>query len=108
MRLHYCLGHLSFKKLTQLALNGKIPKKFAKVPPPKCAGCFFGAMTKLPWHGKESKSSHEIFVATMPGEIVSVNQMVPTEASFFLQLKGTLTMKRYKCATIFVDLLSRL
>ncbi len=25
MRWHYCLGHLSFSKLKQLALNGEIP-----------------------------------------------------------------------------------
>jgi hypothetical protein len=91
------------EKLKQLALNGKIPRKFAKVPPPKCAGCLFGVMTKLPWRGKESKSSHEVFVATKPGETVSVNQMVSTKAGFFAQLKGVLTKKRYKCATIFVD-----
>jgi hypothetical protein len=103
MQWHYCLGHLSFEKLKQLALNGEIPKKFAKIAPPKCAGCLFGAMTKLPWHGKESKSSHKVFVATKPGETVSVNQMVSTEAGFFAQLKGTLTKKHYKCATIFVD-----
>jgi hypothetical protein len=60
-------------------------------------------MTKLPWHGKESKSSHEVFVATKPGETVSVNQMVSTKAGFFAQLKGTLTKKHYKCTTIFVD-----
>jgi hypothetical protein len=46
---HYRLSHLSFLKLKQLALNGKIPKKLAKVLPPKCAGCLFGAMTKHPW-----------------------------------------------------------
>jgi hypothetical protein len=34
--------------------------------------------------------------------------MVSTEAGFFAQLKGTLTMKCYKCATIFVDHFSRL
>jgi hypothetical protein len=49
MQWHYRLGHLTFPKLKQLALNGKIPKKLAKVPPPNCAGCLFGAMTKLPW-----------------------------------------------------------
>jgi hypothetical protein len=48
MQLHYHLGHLSFQKLKQLALNGKIPKKLSKLKPPKCAGCVFGAMTKLP------------------------------------------------------------
>jgi hypothetical protein len=54
MRWHYQLGHLTFPKLKQLALNGEIPKKLAKMLPPKCAGCLFGAMTKLPWQGKET------------------------------------------------------
>jgi hypothetical protein len=45
MRWHYHLGHLLFKKLKQLALNGEICKKFAKVPLPKCLGCLLGAMT---------------------------------------------------------------
>ncbi len=34
--------------------------------------------------------------------------MVSTEVGFFLQMKGKLTKKRYKCATIFVDHYSRL
>jgi hypothetical protein len=65
-------------------------------------------MTKLPWHGKESKSSHKVFVATKPGETVSVNQMTLTEVGFFAQLKGSPTKKWYKCCTIFVDIYSRL
>jgi hypothetical protein len=48
MRWHYRLGHLSFAKLKQLALNGKIPRRLAKVKPPTCTGCLFGAMTKVP------------------------------------------------------------
>jgi hypothetical protein len=48
MRWHYRLGHLSFSKLKQLALNGGIPRRLAKVKPPACAGCLFGAMTKVP------------------------------------------------------------
>ncbi len=51
MRWHYCLGHLSFTKLKQLALNGEIPRRLAKVKPLACAGCLFGAMTKVPWRG---------------------------------------------------------
>jgi hypothetical protein len=58
MRWHYRLGQLPFVKLKQLALNGEIPKKLAKAKPPKCAGCLFGAMTKIPWCGKETKASH--------------------------------------------------
>jgi hypothetical protein len=108
MRWHYHLGHLTFDKLKQLALNGKIPKKLAHIKPPTCAGCLIGAMTKIPWCVKESKSSHEVFVETKPGETVSVNQMVSTEVGIFAQLKGKLTKKRYRCCTNFVDHYSRL
>jgi hypothetical protein len=108
MQWHYSLGHLSFQKLKQLALNGKIPKKLSKLKPPKCAGCLFGVMTKLPWRGKESSSSHEIFVAAKPGEIVLVHQMESTEVGFFAQLKETLTKKWYRYCTVFVDHFSRL
>jgi hypothetical protein len=108
MRWHYRLGRLSFPSLKAMALNGKIPRKLAKVVPPKCAGCLFGAMTKLPWRGKESKSNHQVFVATKPGECVSVDQMESLQVGFFAQLKGKLTKKRYPGATIFVDHFSRL
>jgi hypothetical protein len=108
MRWHYRLGHLTFAKLKQHALNGEIPKKLAKIKPPKCAGCLFGAMTKISWRGKETKASHEVFIATKPGECVSVDQMASTEVGFFAQMKGKLTKKRYRCATIFVDHFSRL
>ena len=80
------MGHLTFARLKQLALNGKISKKLALINPPKCAGCLFDAMTKIPWHGKESKSSHTVFTATKPGETVSVDQMVSTKVGFFAQL----------------------
>jgi hypothetical protein len=78
-----------------------------KLKPPKCAGCLFGAMTKLPWHSKES-ASHEIFVATKLEVIVSVDQMESSEVGFFAQLKGSLTKKRYRYCTAFVDHFSQL
>jgi hypothetical protein len=108
MLWHYHLGHLSFQKLKQLALNGEIPKKLSKLKPPKCTGCLCGMMTKLPLRSKESASSHKIFVATKPGEIVLVDQMESTEVGFFAQLKGSLTKKRYRYCTVFVDHFSRL
>jgi hypothetical protein len=105
---HYRLGHLSFQKLKQLALNGEIPKKLSKLKPPKCAGCLFGAMTKLPWCGKDSASSHKTFVTTKPAEIVVVDQMESTEVGFFAQLKGSLIKKGYRYFTVFVDHFSQL
>jgi hypothetical protein len=90
---HYHLGHLPFSKLKQLALNGEIPKKLAKARPPKCAGCLFGMMTKIPWRGRDTKASHKVFVATKPGQCVSVDQMTSTEVEFYAQMKGKLTKK---------------
>jgi hypothetical protein len=100
---HYRRGHLPFSKLKQLALNREIPKKLAKVKPPKCAGCLFGAMTKIPWQGKEAKASHKVFIATKPVECISIDQLMSTEVGFYAQMKRKLTKKRYRCATIFVD-----
>ncbi len=108
MHWHYRLGHLPFVKLKQLILNGEIPKKLAKIKPPKCAGCLFGAMTKIPWCGKEIKAFHKVFIATKPGECISINQMTSTEVGFYTQMKGKLTKKHYRCATVFVDHYSRL
>jgi hypothetical protein len=75
MQWHFHLGHHTFPKLKQLALNSKISKKLAKVLPPKCAGCLFGMKTKLPWQGKKTKANHKVFVATNLGECILVNQM---------------------------------
>jgi hypothetical protein len=97
-----------FSKLKKLAIIGKIPKQLAKVKPPVCAGCLFGAMTKIPWRGKEGESNHKVFVATKPGQIVSVNQMISTQVGFIAQLKGGLTKKQYTAATVFTDHYSRL
>ena len=101
MHWHYRLGHLSFPKLKVLAKLGEIPKHLANVLPPVCAGCAFGAMTKVPWRGKEAAKT--LFKATKPGQCVSVDQMISTQVGFFAQLKGRLTNKRYRAATIFVD-----
>jgi hypothetical protein len=108
MRWHYRLEHLAFKNLQQLAHHGEIPKRLVNVRAPRCAGCLFGAMTKVLWRGKEHKSEHTVFVTTKPGECVSVDHLISTERGFFGQAKGTLTKTCYKNATIFVNHYSRL
>ncbi len=106
MRWHYRLGHLALSKLKQLTLNGEIPRRLAKVKPPACMGCLFGAMTKVPWKGREPSS--KVFVATKAGQSGSVDQMISTQVGFIAQLKGTITKKCYTAATIFIDHCSRL
>ena len=64
----------------------EIPKRLSKVKPPFCAGCAFGDMTKQPSRHKGEKKA--IFVATKPGECVSVDQMESTQLGFVAQAKG--------------------
>jgi hypothetical protein len=101
MRWHYPLGHLSFAKLKQLTLNCEILQCLAKVKPPACTGCLFGAMTKIPWRGHETSS--EVFVAAKAGQCVSVDQLVSMQVGLIAQLKGTLTKKHYTAATVYLD-----
>ena len=104
MRWHYRLGHEPFARLKSLAENGEIPKRLACIRPPRCAGCLYGAMTKVPWRSKGQRdSTHPVFAATKPGECVSVDHMQSTEPGFYGQSKGILTKMRYRNATIFVD-----
>jgi hypothetical protein len=84
-----------FRKLKQLARNGKIPTKLANVRPTRCTGCLVGAMTKVPWRTKEQQDNdHAVFATTKPGECISVNHMQSTEPDFYAQAKGALTKSR--------------
>jgi pyruvate/2-oxoacid:ferredoxin oxidoreductase beta subunit len=60
-------------------------------------------MTKVPWQTKSNKSGKQVFKASRPGQVVSVDQMISTQPGFVAQLKGLLTKQRYKAVTIFVD-----
>ena len=42
MSLHEQFGYCCFTQLEQMVEHGIIPKKFAKVPPPKCPSCLYG------------------------------------------------------------------
>jgi hypothetical protein len=103
LRWHYRLGHLSFQRIKRMAGVGILPKKLAQVTPPKCAGCLFGTMTKKPLRNKGTKPKGVGHLATAPGQMVSVDQLESSTAGFISQLKGRLTRRRYKAATIFVD-----
>ena len=105
MRWHYRLGHLSFKKIKILAEKGIIPKNLGQVRSPKCAGCIYGKMHKKPWRTKAQPG--KIAVTTRAGQCISVDQLESSTVGFIGQMKGKLTTRRYKYATVFVDHFSR-
>jgi hypothetical protein len=79
------------------------PQEVVEAQAPQVYWLSIWAMTKLPWHGKESASSHKVFITTKLGETVSVDQMESTKVGFFAHLKGTLTKTWYRYCTVFVD-----
>ena len=105
LRWHYRLGHLSFKLIKAMAEVGLLPKKLAKAPVPKCAGCMFAGMTKKPWRskGKQNSQVGRMTKITRPGQCISVDMLESPQVGFIAHMKGRLTKKRYKYATVFVD-----
>eukprot|EP00957_Ditylum_brightwellii_P121592 9272456-Ditylum_brightwellii.AAC.1 len=87
-------------KLRLLAMSGRIPRRLLKVRVPKCAGCLYGAMTRVPWWTKTKQGiNHKIFAATRTGQCISVDQMQGWTPGFIAQLKGRLTKDGYTAAT---------
>ena len=79
MRLHEQHGHCSFAQLNQMAEQGIIPRKLAKVPPPKCLSCLYGKAHQKPW--RTHKIDPKIKPTTVPGTVVSVDQL-ESQASY--------------------------
>jgi hypothetical protein len=104
MRWHYCLAHLSFAKLKLLARNGEIPCPLVKVPAPKCAGCLFGTMTRLPALARQGIEILSRGLCCNKARGVRQHQSHDINAcGIFAQLKGKLTFKWYCAASVFVD-----
>ena len=101
MRLHEQLSHCSFGQLKQMAEQGIIPNKFAKVPPPKCPSCLYGKAHREPW--RTHKIDPKIKPTTIPGAVVSIDQLESPVPGFVPIAKGQPTVRRYRGASVFVD-----
>ena len=98
LHLHHRYGHISMRKLQEMARQDTIPKRLAKCRIPTCSACLYSKATRKPWRGKTSKTAKPANIPKYPGHIVS---------GLIAQITGFLTTKRYKYATIFVDQYSR-
>jgi GAG-pre-integrase domain len=105
---HSRLSHISMKRLQTMALRGQLPRRLANCPIPSCQSCLFGKQTRRPWRTKDLTNVIKGIEAEKPGDCVSVDQLESSVPGLVGQLKGSLTHKRYKVATIFVDHFSAL
>ena len=102
MQWHYCLGHIHPSKIQCLTQCGYLPKRLSTIKHhAKCRVCQYA---------KQHRSNHvvkgeckKIFESTYPGQCVSIDQLESSTEGFYGQMKGKLTKRRYKYATIFVD-----
>ena len=104
-QLHQRLGHLPPAKIQKMATEGLLPRRLATCPVPACRSCLFGQATRRPWRNKPRKGAKapKLRKATFPGECVSVDQLESSTPGLIAQMKGWITKKRYRVATIFVD-----
>ncbi len=79
------LGHISAKRIQQLAERRILPKQFAKLHPPLCAACIHGKTTKKLWR-KRGEVQQAAKVATKPGECIAVDQLESAISGFVGQL----------------------
>ena len=102
MRLHEQLGHCSFAQFKQMAEQGIIPRKLAKVPPPKCPSrCLYGKAHRKPW--RTHKNDPKIKPSTVPGAVVSIDQLESPVPGFEPIAKGQPTVRKYCGVSVFVD-----
>jgi hypothetical protein len=107
--VHHQYGHVSMRKLQEMARQGTLPKRLATCRVPTCSAYLYSKATRRPWRGKTSKSGKEgEVIPQKPGQIVSVDQLVSPTPGLIAQISGFLTTKRYKYATIYVDQYSRM
>ena len=90
-----------------MAANGILPKRLLDCQVPKCPACMYGKLTKKPWRTKSTGNINPVPSITKPGDCISVDQLESRTPGFIAQLKGKLTNKRYRYATIFVNHYSR-
>jgi hypothetical protein len=89
-------------RLQSLATEGALPRRLARCNVPICTSCMYGKLTKKPWRTKGDITQIRD-EATIPGEIVSVDQMISSTPGLVAQLKGIPTRQQFKVATVFVD-----
>jgi hypothetical protein len=88
-----------------MAKAGIIPLELSTVDLTTCPGCAYGKAHRRPWRHKGVKNGHRntLKVATAPGQVISVDQLVSPTAGFVPTHRGRPSLVRYIGATVFVD-----
>ena len=106
LTIHESLGNTSFHIIRLLCLACILPVELANIAPPLCPGCSYGKANLRPWRRKGKSNLKKIKPVTIPGQFVSVDQLVRYTPGLIPTHRGLPKTKRYLGATIFVDYVS--
>jgi hypothetical protein len=108
LAIHHQFGHISMRKIQEMAKQGILPRRLSKCWIPTCSACLYAKASTRPWRSLPKKNGDDGDKPTKPGQVVSVNQLVSPTPGLIAQMTGFLTTKRFHYATIYVDQFSRL
>ena len=80
---HERFVHLSLFILRLLARAETIPRDLAYVDPPTCPGFAYGKEIRKRWRYKGMHNLKKIRVATVPGEVVCMDQVISPTPGFY-------------------------
>ena len=103
LTIHKRIGHTSFHIIRLLYLASILPREIVNVSPPVCPGCSYGKANLRPWRQKGKSNLKKIKPVTIPGQVVSVDQLFSYNPGLIPTHLGIPKTKRYLGATIFVD-----
>jgi transposase InsO family protein len=114
MHWHYRLSHASFPTMLSMAKSKLLPQEITSIlkgmarhrqKPPLCSDCICSKMCRKQWKQKDEKAKKPNARARLlPGDIVSVDQLVSSTPGLIACLHGGQpTHERYLGSTVFVD-----
>ena len=100
---HNKLGHAPTNRIRNMANIGDLARVLASCRAPICPSCHFGKGTRKPWRTKTPNNQINVRKIIKPGYCVSIDQLESSTQGLIAQMKGSLTARRYKVMTVFVD-----
>ena len=77
-----------------------ISRELADVDSLTCPGCAYGKAHRKPWPGKGVCNRRRLKIATVPDQVVSIDQLFSPTPRFVPKHRGSPTTKHYIGATV--------
>ena len=113
MHWHYRLNHASFNTMLNMAKLKQLPKEISSIikkmdkhhqKPPLCSDCTCATACRKQWRAKPKKDHIKPNKRLVPGDVVSMDQLVSSTPGLIACLHGGRpTTERYVGSTVFVD-----